>query len=73
VLVDPLEVQIGYGLIPLVEGGPGGDLLDRITVLRKQMAADTGFVIPPVRIRDNTQLAPNVYIIRIRGKRSEPG
>jgi flagellar biosynthesis protein FlhA len=73
VLVDPLEVQIGYGLIPLVEGGPGGDLLDRITVLRKQMAADTGFVIPPVRIRDNTQLAPNVYIIRIRGSETSRG
>ena len=73
VLVDPLEVQIGYGLIPLVEGGPGGDLLDRITVLRKQMAADSGFVIPPVRIRDNTQLAPNVYIIRIRGSEASRG
>lgn len=73
VLVDPLEVQIGYGLIPLVEGGPGGDLLDRITVLRKQMAADTGFVIPPVRIRDNTQLAPNIYIIRIRGSEAGRG
>ncbi|MCB9365986.1 MAG: flagellar biosynthesis protein FlhA [Calditrichaeota bacterium] len=73
VLVDPLEVQIGYGLIPLVEGGPGGDLLDRITVLRKQMAADSGFVIPPVRIRDNTQLAPNIYIIRIRGNEAGRG
>ncbi len=73
VLVDPLEVQIGYGLIPLVEGGPGGDLLDRITVLRKQMAGDSGFVIPPVRIRDNTQLAPNLYIIRIRGSEAGRG
>lgn len=73
VLVDPLEVQIGYGLIPLVEGGPGGDLLDRITVLRKQTAADSGFVIPPVRIRDNTQLAPNIYIIRIRGSEAGRG
>jgi len=73
VLVDPLEIQIGYGLIPLVEGGPGGDLLDRITVLRKQMAAETGFVIPPVRIRDNTQLAPNIYIIRVRGSEAGRG
>ncbi|MBK6909481.1 MAG: flagellar biosynthesis protein FlhA [bacterium] len=73
VLVDPLEIQIGYGLIPLVEGGPGGDLLDRITVLRKQMAAETGFVIPPVRIRDNTQLSPNIYIIRIRGSEAGRG
>ncbi|MBK6766401.1 MAG: flagellar biosynthesis protein FlhA [bacterium] len=73
VLVDPLEIQIGYGLIPLVEGGPGGDLLDRITVLRKQTAADSGFVIPPVRIRDNTQLAPNLYVIRIRGNEAGRG
>jgi flagellar biosynthesis protein FlhA len=73
VLVDPLEVQIGYGLIPLVEGGPGGDLLDRITHLRKQMASDTGFVMPPVRIRDNTQLAPNLYIVRIRGTEAGRG
>jgi flagellar biosynthesis protein FlhA len=67
VLVDPLEIEIGYGLIPLVEGGPGGDLLDRITNLRRQFALQTGQVIPPVRIRDNTQLAPNLYVIKIRG------
>ncbi|MFZ5434406.1 MAG: flagellar biosynthesis protein FlhA [Calditrichota bacterium] len=67
VLVDPLEIEIGYGLIPLVEGGPGGDLLERITNLRRQFALQTGQVIPPVRIRDNTQLAPNLYVIKIRG------
>jgi flagellar biosynthesis protein FlhA len=67
VLVDPLEIEIGYGLIPLVEGGPGGDLLDRITNLRRQFALQTGQVIPPVRIRDNTQLAANLYLIKIRG------
>lgn len=67
VLVDPLEIEIGYGLIPLVEGGPGGDLLDRITNLRRQFALQTGQVIPPVRIRDNTQLAPNLYVMKIRG------
>jgi flagellar biosynthesis protein FlhA len=67
VLVDPLEIEIGYGLIPLVDGGPGGDLLERITTLRRQFALQTGQVIPPVRIRDNTQLAPNSYIIKIRG------
>jgi flagellar biosynthesis protein FlhA len=67
VLVDPLEIEIGYGLIPLVEGGPGGDLLDRITNLRKQFALQTGQVIPPVRIRDNTQLSANSYVIKIRG------
>jgi flagellar biosynthesis protein FlhA len=67
VLVDPLEIEIGYGLISLVEGGPGGDLLDRITNLRRQFALQTGQVIPPVRIRDNTQLSPNVYVMKIRG------
>jgi flagellar biosynthesis protein FlhA len=67
VLVDPLEIEIGYGLIPLVEGGPGGDLLERITNLRRQFALQTGQVIPPVRIRDNTQLSPNLYIIKVRG------
>ncbi|MBU1921587.1 flagellar biosynthesis protein FlhA [bacterium] len=72
-LVDPLEVQIGYGMIPLVEGGPGGDLLDRITNLRRQIAMDSGFVIPPVRIRDNTQLAPNTYVMRIRGTEAGRG
>jgi flagellar biosynthesis protein FlhA len=67
VLVDPMEIEIGYGLIPLVEGGPGGDLLDRITSLRRQFALQTGQVIPPVRIRDNTQLSPNSYVIKVRG------
>jgi flagellar biosynthesis protein FlhA len=70
VLVDPLEIEIGYGLIPLVEGGPGGDLLDRITSLRRQFALQTGQVIPPVRIRDNTQLSPNTYVMKIRGTES---
>ncbi|MDD5088167.1 MAG: flagellar biosynthesis protein FlhA [bacterium] len=65
--VDPLEIEIGYGLIPLVEGGPGGDLLERITTLRRQYALQTGQVIPPVRIRDNTQLSPSLYVIKIRG------
>jgi flagellar biosynthesis protein FlhA len=67
VLVDPLEIEIGYGLIPLVEGGPGGDLLERISQLRRQLALDTGLIIPPVRIRDNTQLPPNTYVIKLRG------
>jgi flagellar biosynthesis protein FlhA len=67
VLIDPLEIEIGYGLIPLVEGGPGGDLLERITQLRRQLALETGLVIPPVRIRDNTQLPPNTYLIKMKG------
>jgi len=65
--LDPLEVQIGYGLIPLVDPDQGGDLLDRITMLRKQFATELGIVIPPIRIRDNVQLKPNQYFFIIRG------
>lgn len=65
--VDPLEVEIGYGLIPLVDVETGGDLLDRITMLRRQIALDLGMVIPPIRIRDNMQLKPNVYAMKVKG------
>jgi flagellar biosynthesis protein FlhA len=66
--VDPLEIQIGYGLIPLVDPAQGGDLLDRVTMLRKQTALDLGIVVPPIRIRDDTvTLSPNQYAIKIRG------
>jgi len=65
--VDPLEVEIGYGLISLVDEAQGGDLFARITNLRKQLAMELGIVIPPVRVRDNLQLEPNQYVIKIRG------
>ena len=66
--VDPLEIQIGYGLIPLVDPAQGGDLLDRVTMLRKQTALDLGIVIPPIRIRDDmVSLRPNQYTVKIRG------
>jgi flagellar biosynthesis protein FlhA len=65
--VDPLEIEIGYGLIPLVDPQQGGNLLDRVTMIRKQTALDLGIVVPPVRIRDNIQLRPSTYVIRIRG------
>ena len=65
--VDLLEIEIGYGLIPLVDPQQGGDLLDRVTMIRNQMALDMGIVVPPVRIRDNIQLKPNVYAIKIKG------
>lgn len=65
--VDPLEVEIGYGLISLVDEAQGGDLFNRITNLRKQLAMELGIVIPPVRVRDNLQLDPNQYVIKIRG------
>ncbi len=64
--VDPLELEIGYGLIPLVDRNQGGDLLDRITMIRRQLAQEFGIIIPPVRIRDNIQLKPNEYKIKIR-------
>ena len=65
-IVDPLELEIGYALIPLVDTTQGGDLLDRIKQIRNQLASQLGFIIPPVRIRDNMQLEPNQYTIKIR-------
>lgn len=64
--VDPMELEIGYGLIPLVDANQGGDLLDRITMIRRQLAGELGVVIPPIRIRDNIQLKPNEYHVKIR-------
>ncbi|MCL2282596.1 MAG: flagellar biosynthesis protein FlhA [Fibromonadales bacterium] len=66
-LVDQMELEIGYGLIPLVDVNQGGDLLERITMLRRQMAGDLGMIVPPIRIRDNIQLSPNEYLIKIKG------
>lgn len=65
--VDPMEVEIGYALIPLVDASRGNDLLDRIAMIRRQIAADLGLLVPPIRIRDNIQLKPNQYQIKIRG------
>jgi len=65
--VDPLELEIGYGLIPLVDESQGGDLFRRITNIRKQLALELGVLVPPIRVRDNLQLAPNQYVIKIRG------
>ncbi|MBD3264176.1 MAG: flagellar biosynthesis protein FlhA [Candidatus Omnitrophica bacterium] len=65
--VDPAELEIGYGLIPLVNPEQGGTLLDRVTLIRRQLALDLGFVVPPVRIRDNVQLGPNEYVIKVKG------
>lgn len=64
--VDPMELEIGYGLIQLVDAKQGGDLLDRITMIRRQLATELGIIIPPIRIRDNIQLKPNEYRIKIR-------
>jgi flagellar biosynthesis protein FlhA len=65
--VDPVELEIGYGLISLVDEGRGGDLFARIANMRKQLAVDLGIVIPPVRVRDNLQLEPSHYVLKIRG------
>lgn len=65
--VDVLELEIGYGLMPLVDSNTGGDLLDRITLIRRQTALELGLVIPSVRIRDNLQLKANDYAIKLKG------
>ncbi len=67
VQVDSLELEIGYGLISLVDNAQGGDLFNRITNIRKQLALELGILIPPVRVRDNLQLEPNQYVVKIRG------
>ncbi len=65
--VDLLELEIGYGLIPLADESQGGNLLDRVTMVRRQIALEMGLVLPHVRIRDNIQLRPSAYAIKIRG------
>ncbi|RMD66610.1 MAG: hypothetical protein D6824_00545 [Planctomycetota bacterium] len=65
--LDALELEVGYGLVRLVDRKQGGDLLDRISAARRQLAVEWGFVMPPVRIRDNMTLDPNAYRVRIRG------
>ncbi|PAP75750.1 flagellar biosynthesis protein FlhA [Rubrivirga marina] len=66
-LVDELELEIGYGLIPVVDPAQGGDLLERISMLRRQLATEMGIVVPPVRIRDNVALDANAYVVKLRG------
>ncbi|MFT5424210.1 MAG: flagellar biosynthesis protein FlhA [Phycisphaerales bacterium] len=65
--VDVLELEVGYGLVPLIDAQQGGDLLDRISAVRRQLAVEIGLVMPPVRIRDNMQLQPSEYRVKIRG------
>lgn len=71
--VDTLELEIGYGLIFLVDKERDGDLLSRISMIRKQIAMDVGFIMPPIRIRDNMQLKPNQYAINIKGVETGSG
>jgi len=65
--MDPIEFEFGYALIPLVDASQGGDLLDRVVMIRRQLALELGLVIPVVRIRDNIQLNPNEYRLKIKG------
>ncbi|MFC0271311.1 flagellar biosynthesis protein FlhA [Metabacillus herbersteinensis] len=71
--VDPIEFEFGYGLIPLADTNQGGDLLDRIVMIRRQLAIEMGLVIPVVRIRDNIQLQPNEYRLKIKGNEMARG
>ncbi|MBP1949141.1 flagellar biosynthesis protein FlhA [Virgibacillus litoralis] len=65
--MDPIEFEFGYALIPLVDASQGGDLLDRVVMIRRQLAIELGIVVPVVRIRDNIQLNPNEYRLKIKG------
>jgi len=64
--VDVMEVELGYALIPIADAAQGGDLLNRVSMIRRQMAVKMGFVVPPIRIRDNMQLDANEYVMKIR-------
>ena len=65
--VDAMELEVGYGLVKLVDESSGGDLLERVSLIRRQVAAELGMIVPPVRIRDNMQLEANDYVVKIRG------
>lgn len=65
--IDPIEFEFGYALIPLADANQGGDLLDRVIMIRRQLAMELGIVVPVIRIRDNIQLRPNEYVIKIKG------
>jgi flagellar biosynthesis protein FlhA len=71
--IDPIEIEIGYALIPITDAHQGGTLLGRVTLIRRQMALDLGIVVPTIRIRDNAQLPPNQYSIKLRGAQVATG
>jgi flagellar biosynthesis protein FlhA len=66
--LDTMELEVGYGLVRLVDTAKGGDLLERISLIRRQIAIDLGVIVPPIRIRDNMQLGANDYIVKIKGQ-----
>jgi flagellar biosynthesis protein FlhA len=65
--VDPIELEFGYGIIPMADANQGGDLLDRVVMIRRQLALEMGMIVPVIRLRDNIQLNPNEYVIKIKG------
>ena len=65
--VDPIELEFGYGIVPMVDVSQGGDLLDRVVMIRRQCALDLGVIVPAIRLRDNIQLGANAYSIKIKG------
>ena len=65
--VDPIELEFGYGIVPMVDVSQGGDLLDRVVMIRRQCALDLGVIVPAIRLRDNIQLGTNAYSIKIKG------
>ena len=71
--VDPIELEFGYGIIPLADASQGGDLLDRVVMIRRHIALELGTVVPIIRLRDNIQLNPNQYIIKIKGIQTSEG
>lgn len=71
--VEPIEFEFGYALIPIVDSKQGGDLLDRVVMIRKQLALELGLVVPVIRLRDNIQLKPTEYAIKIKGIQVDSG
>lgn len=71
--VDPIELEFGYGIIPLADASQGGDLLDRVVMIRRQCAIDLGLIVPVIRLRDNIQFGSNMYMIKIKGNEVATG
>jgi flagellar biosynthesis protein FlhA len=71
--IDPIELEFGYAIIPLADVKQGGDLLDRVVMIRRQLALELGMIVPIIRLRDNIQLSPNEYIIKIKGVETANG
>lgn len=71
--VDPIELEFGYGIIPLADANQGGDLLDRVVLIRRQLALELGMIVPVIRLRDNIQIGPNEYIVKIKGSEVAKG